>query len=63
MEHKIRLFHFVTVLSLYEKLKRCEKKVYFYAVKGAEHGGAPFCREDVLDIVDKFIQNTKKDIS
>ena len=43
-------------LRLYEKLMSCGKEVDFYAVKDAGHGGAPFWRKDVLDIVDDFIQ-------
>ena len=40
---------------LYEKLKSCGKKAYFYALEGAHHGGREFWGSDVMGIINKFI--------
>ena len=39
---------------LYKRLKETGHPVEFYLVRGADHGGAEFWTEQVLDIVDRF---------
>lgn len=43
-------------VALYEKLKSCGKEVEFYAVNEANHGGAAFWNDEVLDIIENFIK-------
>lgn len=43
---------------LHDKLRECGKSTRFYAVEGAHHGGREFWSDEVLDIVEKFV-NTK----
>ncbi len=45
---------------LYRQLKKCGKDVQLYLVKGADHGGAEFWTEQVLDIVDGFLKSCFK---
>lgn len=45
---------------LYQTLQRAGKKVEFYLVQGADHGGPEFWTETVLKIEDQFIQNCLK---
>lgn len=40
---------------LYDKLKECNKQATFYAVEGAHHGGHEFWSNQILDIVEDFI--------
>ena len=42
---------------LYRRMKKCGKDVQLYLIKGGDHGGAEFWTEQVLDIVDGFLQN------
>ena len=41
---------------LYRQMKKCGKDVQLYFLKGADHGGAEFWTEEVLDIVDVFLK-------
>ena len=41
---------------LYRQMKKCGKDVQLYFLKGADHGGAEFWTEEVLDIVDAFLK-------
>lgn len=43
-------------VNLYKKMKETGKDVRLYMVEGADHGGAEFWTEEVLNIVDEFIQ-------
>lgn len=58
--NKDRLVPFGQSILLYDKLKEENKIVEFYQLDGADHGGAPFWQEDILDIVDKFIKENLK---
>ncbi len=58
--NKDRLVPFGQSVLLYDKLKEENKIVEFYQLDGADHGGAPFWQEDILDIVDKFIKENLK---
>ena len=40
---------------LYDKLVQCNKKAEFYAIENAHHGGREFWSNQVLDIIEKFI--------
>ncbi len=40
---------------LYRQLKKCGKDVRLYLLKGADHGGAEFWAEPVLDVVEEFM--------
>ena len=40
---------------LYDKLVQCNKKAEFYAIDNAHHGGREFWSNQVLDIIEKFI--------
>lgn len=51
-----RLVPFGQSVMLYECLKKAGKAVEAYQLKGADHGGAPFWSEKVLDLVDGFLQ-------
>ncbi|TAH67145.1 MAG: alpha/beta hydrolase [Anaerolineaceae bacterium] len=42
--------------QLYNQLKEADKHVVFYEIKGVDHGGPVFWSEDILDIIDSFIQ-------
>ena len=41
---------------LYRQMKKCGKDVRLYFIKGADHGGAEFWTDQVIDIVDAFIK-------
>lgn len=41
---------------LYRQMKKCGKDVRLYFLKGADHGGAEFWTEQVIDVVDGFLQ-------
>jgi len=43
-------------LILYEALRDSGCEAEFYKLAGADHGGAPFWSDEVLDIVEKFIR-------
>lgn len=47
-------------VDLYRKLKAVGKDVTLYLVKGADHGGAEFWTEQIMDIVDAFIRRCLK---
>ncbi len=50
-------------VDLYNRLKECGKDVEFYFVKGADHGGAEFWTDQVLEIVDSFVRkNLEKNV-
>ncbi len=42
---------------LYRRMKECGKDVKLYLLKGADHGGAEFWTEEMLDIVDGFLRD------
>jgi acetyl esterase/lipase len=52
---KDRLVPFGQSVMFFEALKKAEKEVELYQLKGADHGNAPFWTPQVLDIVDNFI--------
>jgi acetyl esterase/lipase len=54
---KDRVVNTYSSVDLYRQMKRCGKEVQLYLVEGGDHGGAEFWTPQVLDIVDKFIQN------
>lgn len=58
--NKDRLVPFGQSVLLYNKLKKENKKVEFYQLDEADHGGAPFWQNDILDLVDKFIKENIK---
>lgn len=41
---------------LYRQMKKCGKDVTLYFLKGADHGGAEFWTDQVIDVVDGFLQ-------
>lgn len=43
-------------IILYRTMKKYGKDVKLYLIKGADHGGAEFWSEKVLDIIDEFIK-------
>lgn len=43
-------------VNLYNRLKKCGKDATLCLIKGADHGGAEFWSEDVLDIIENFIK-------
>ncbi|MCS0599720.1 alpha/beta hydrolase [Streptomyces sp. LP11] len=53
---KDRLVPFAQSVLLHDALKAAGQPVTFYKLAGADHGGAPFWQEDVLDIVDAFLK-------
>jgi acetyl esterase/lipase len=52
---KDRLVPFGQSVMLFEHLKSRGQQARMIRLHGADHGGAPFWQEDVLDIVDNFI--------
>ncbi len=46
---------------LYEKLKECGYDVKFYLVKGADHGGAEFFQDAILDLTIPFFERCMND--
>ena len=53
---KDRLVNCETSVILYRQMKKCGKDVSLYFLKGADHGGAEFWTDQVIDIVDGFLQ-------
>ena len=45
---------------LYEKLKENDKAVMMYRLKGADHGDPAFWNDNVLNIIDNFLQKNMK---
>ena len=45
---------------LYEKLKENDKVVMMYRLKGADHGDPAFWNDNVLNIIDNFLQKNMK---
>lgn len=43
-------------VAVYERLRACRKEVQLYLVEGADHGGSEFWTEEILEIVDRFMQ-------
>ena len=41
---------------LYRRMKECGKDVKLYLIEGADHSGNEFWMEQVLDIMEDFIQ-------
>ena len=41
---------------VYEALKKYNKDVNLYLLEGADHGGSEFFSDDVLDIIEEFLQ-------
>lgn len=41
---------------LYRRMKECGKDVKLYLIEGADHSGNEFWTEQVLDIMEDFIQ-------
>lgn len=58
---KDRLVPFQQSILLYDALKAADKKVDFYKINGADHGGGEFWSEDVLKIVEEFIRKNRND--
>lgn len=52
--NKDRLVPFEQSILFYRQLKSKGKEVEFYQLKGADHGGADFWTEEVLNIIDEF---------
>ena len=57
---KDRTVNFTHSLKLYDKLRACGKDATFVRLHGADHGGAEFWTEPVLDCVEHFIQKCLK---
>ncbi len=57
---KDRLVNCEGSVILYRQMKKCGKEVSLYILKGADHGGPEFWTDEVLDIVDNFIQSCFK---
>ena len=45
---------------LYEKLKENNNDVTMYRLKGADHGDPAFWNDNVLNIIDNFLQKNMK---
>lgn len=43
-------------VTVYQRLKQCEKEAYLYLLEGADHGGSEFWSEKILTIVDEFLK-------
>lgn len=50
-------------VSLYRKLKACGKEAKLYLISGADHGGAEFWTEEVLDLADGFMREILEKIN
>ncbi|WP_156404231.1 alpha/beta hydrolase [Lactobacillus selangorensis] len=50
-----RIVPFEQSVELYRKLKAEDKQVVFYQLKGADHGDEAFYKDNVYDLVEKFI--------
>lgn len=54
---KDRIVNTYSSVDLYRKLRECGKPAWLYLLEGADHGGAEFWTEEILDIVDRFIRD------
>ena len=54
---KDRMVNTSQSVDLYRQLKKAGKQAQLYLVQGADHGGSEFWTEEVMTIVDDFIQN------
>lgn len=52
---KDRLVPFGQSVLMHDALREAGQDVTFYQLKGADHGGAPFWQDEVLDLVDGFL--------
>jgi acetyl esterase/lipase len=52
---KDRTVNTIQSVDLYRRLRKMNKETKLYLVKGADHGGAEFWTDQVLDVVEKFI--------
>ena len=43
-------------IVVYEALKKYNKDVKLYLLEGADHGGSEFFSDNVLDIIEEFLQ-------
>lgn len=59
---KDRLVPFTQSVVLFEALRDAGKSAEFYKIEGADHGGAPFWTESVIDIVEEFIRKSINEI-
>ncbi len=57
--NKDRLVPFGQSIMLFNALKKAGKQSECYELKNADHGGAPFWTEEILDIVETFIAKYK----
>ena len=44
-------------MGLYQAIKNAGKSVKLYLVRGSDHGGAVFWKEEVIDLYDDFIKS------
>lgn len=56
--NKDRLVPFNQSVILYDALKSMDKKVEFYCLDEADHGGPVFWTDEILTIIDEFIQES-----
>jgi dipeptidyl aminopeptidase/acylaminoacyl peptidase len=54
--NKDRLVPFGQSVLLHDALKNAGQPVTFFQLKGADHGGPSFWKEEILSIVDNFIR-------
>lgn len=54
---KDRLVNCECSVLVYRQMKKCGKEVQLYFLKGADHGGAEFWTDEVIDIVEAFLKN------
>lgn len=60
---KDRTVSFQHSVVLYQALKEKHKDVEFYRLRYADHGGPSFYRDDILDIVIKFVEKHKEAVT
>lgn len=53
---KDRLVNTTCSTAVYEALKAHGKEVNYYLIKGADHGGAGFFKDEVVDLVESYIR-------
>jgi dipeptidyl aminopeptidase/acylaminoacyl peptidase len=46
--------------SLFHCLKQLNKEAAYYEIKNEDHGSASFWGKDILDIVERFINKTRR---
>lgn len=46
--------------DLYEHMKACGKEVSLYMIRGADHGGPEFWTDEVLDIIQDFLERAHR---